>query len=179
MTYHPKQRPKSHPEGRLESYSKNRSQDAASTVSVSGTVVSGHRVASGQASQSPYPAGTIEMQTPRFAALGVDLSPFYSGTLNISIAPYRFELRPKITLHQVKWSPNHAAESFSFISIDLNWQQQTFSGLVYYPRPETKIDHFQDLAVLELLMPIIPGIVYGDRVKLTAAASDLIIQANL
>ncbi len=167
MIYRPKDRSKDNP------------KDALQTVSVLGTVISGHRVASGQTSKSPYPAGTIEMQTPYFAALGVDLTPFYPGTLNVSIAPHRFDLRPQITLHQVKWSPDHAAESFSFIPIHLIWQQRTFSGLVYYPRPETKINHFQDPSVLELLLPLIPGIGYGDRVSLTAAASDLIIQANL
>lgn len=157
----------------------NPSPDELHIVTASGTVVAGHRVASGQAAQSPYPRGTIEMQTPHFAALGVDLKPFYPGTLNVSIAPHRFSLRPQTTLHQVKWSAHHAAESFSFITIRLAWQRQTFNGLVYYPRPETKINHFQDPSVLELLLPKIFGIAYGDRVKLMAAASDLIIQANL
>ena len=176
MTYRPKNCSKDYLEGYLEDSSRDASR---TTVTAAGTVVSGHRVASGQTSQSPYPAGTIEMQTPHFAALGVDLTPYYPGTLNVSVAPHRFDLRPQITLHQVKWSRDHAAESFSFIPIGLAWQQQTFSGLVYYPRPETKINHFQDPSVLELLLPAIPGIAYGDRVLLTAAASDLIIQANL
>ncbi len=148
----------------------------AETVTLSGTVVSGHRVASGQASDSPYPKGTIEMQMPYFRALGVDLSPFYAGTLNVSIAPYRFKLRPQQTLSQVKWSPEHAAESFSFVPISLTWQQQQYSGLVYYPHPETKINHFQDAAVLELLLPPLAGITDGCRVTFTAPASELIIE---
>ncbi len=148
----------------------------AQTVTLSGTVVSGHRVASGQASDSPYPKGTIEMQMPYFQALGVDLSPFYPGTLNVSIAPYRFQLVPQQTLHQVKWSPEHAAESFSLVPIGLTWQQQTYRGLVYYPHPETKINHFQDPAVLELLLPLVPGIAGGSQVTLTASASELIIE---
>jgi hypothetical protein len=36
--------------------------------------VSGHGVASGQAAASPYPAGTIALQSPHFASLGLDLS---------------------------------------------------------------------------------------------------------
>jgi hypothetical protein len=47
----------------------------------------GHQVASGLAVNNPYPAGTIAMQTPFFKALGLDLSGFYVGTLNVSIAP--------------------------------------------------------------------------------------------
>lgn len=146
------------------------------TISVNGIVVSGHQVASGQASNSPYPRGTIEMQSPHFLALGVDLSAFYPGTLNISIAPHSFELKPQITLPQVQWSPDHAAESFSFSPIRLTWQNKAYEGLIYYPRPETKINHFQDPAVLELLMPMVQGIAYGQQVILTALANELIIR---
>lgn len=141
-------------------------------VTVSGTVVSGHRVASGQSATSPYPKGTIEMQTPHFQPLGVDLSPFYPGTLNVSIAPHAFDLTPKITLPQVKWSAHHEAESFSFVPITLTWQQQTHSGLIYYPRPETKINHFQDPSVLELLLPFIEGLTYGQRVAIVAPSDE-------
>ncbi|MEO0518268.1 MAG: hypothetical protein AAF171_13325 [Cyanobacteria bacterium P01_A01_bin.116] len=52
-------------------------------VTLEGVVVPGHRVASGQAQDSPYPHGTIEMQQPHFLSLGVDLSPYYPGTLNV------------------------------------------------------------------------------------------------
>ncbi len=116
------------------------------------------------------------MQTPHFLALGVDLTPFYPGTLNVSIAPHRFELIPKVTLPHVKWSANHDAESFSFVPISLTWQQQTHSGLIYYPRPETKINHFQDPSVLELLLPFVTGMTYSQQVTLSASASELIIK---
>ncbi len=142
---------------------------------LSGIVVQGHQVASGQAADSPYPMGTLAMQMPHFLALGVDLSPFYLGTLNVSIAPHLFDLRPQKTLHQVKWSAHHAAESFSFVPIYLNWQQQSYSGLIYYPHPDTKINHFQSPDVLELLLPAIAGIAYGDTVILSAPRSELII----
>ena len=38
------------------------------------TLVSGHGVASGGSTTSPYPEGTIAMQQPLFAQLGLDLS---------------------------------------------------------------------------------------------------------
>ncbi len=145
-------------------------------VTVRGVVMAGHRVASGLAENSPYPSGTIEMQSPHFLALGVNLSPFYSGTLNVSIAPHCFDLAPRRTLLQVKWSPDHAAESFSFVSIRLCWRQQSYSGLIYYPHPETKINHFQDPSVLELLLPAVASITNGSSVILTASASELIIK---
>ena len=143
---------------------------------ITGKIVSGHRVASGLAKDSPYPQGTIEMQTPHFQKLGVDLSAFYPGTLNVAIAPYRFRLSPQRTLPQVKWSPRHNPETFSFAPIQLQWQAQTHSGLIYYPHPETKINHFQDPSVIELLMPKISGIAYGDEVTLIAFTSELIIE---
>lgn len=146
-------------------------------TTVLGKIVSGHRVASGLADNSPYPRGTIEMQAPHFLALGIDISSFYPGTLNVSIDPYHFELIPRRTLPLVKWSSNHEPESFSFAPIQLAWRHQTYDGLVYYPRPETKINHFQDPSVIELLMPYIEGIAYGSEVTLIAAASELIIKS--
>ncbi len=116
------------------------------------------------------------MQAPHFRALGIDLSPFYLGTLNVSIAPAIFTLQPPITLPLVKWSAHHDPESFSFAPIHLCWQQQSFDGLIYYPRPETKINHFQDPSVLELLLPRVPGIAYGNEVTLSASVDDLIIE---
>lgn len=149
---------------------------SAPVTTTSGTVVSGHRVASGQTDSNPYPSGTIEMQTPHFQALGIDLSAFYPGTLNVSIAPQQFTLRPQQTLPLVKWSPHHDPESFSFVPAELQWQQHTHRGLIYYPHPETKINHFQDPSVLELLLPKIEGISYGSQVVITAPASELIIE---
>jgi hypothetical protein len=170
----------------------------ADKITVSGIVVPGHQVASGQSAHNPYPRGTIEMQTPHFQALGVDLTPFYPGTLNVSIAPYRFDIVPTITLPQVKWSPHHAAETFSFVPIRLIWptsqsssaqpveeaarwqslprESQTVEGLIYYPHPETKLNHFQDPTVLELLLPKLASIHYGSTVTLIASASELIIK---
>ncbi|MDJ0715727.1 MAG: VWA domain-containing protein [Prochloraceae cyanobacterium] len=52
---------------------------------VKGTLGSGHKVASGQASNSPYPRGTIEMQTPFFKKLGLNLTEYFKGTLNLSL----------------------------------------------------------------------------------------------
>ena len=146
------------------------------SVFIVGTVVSGYQVASGRAKDSPYPSGTIAMQAPHFRRLGIDLLAFHSATLNVSIAPAVFALQPKVTLPLVKWSRRHDPESFSFVTIQLTWQQQSFDGLIYYPHPETKINHFQDPSVLELLLPHIQGITYGDQVTLTASADELIIR---
>ena len=51
-------------------------------------VASGRAVHAGESRTSPYPKGTIAMQSPFFAALGLDLSPFWPGTLNLSFSPF-------------------------------------------------------------------------------------------
>ena len=136
-------------------------------ISLTGIVKPGHRVASGQAENSPYERGTLEMQLPYFRDLGLDLSNYYLGTLNISIAPYTFEMRsPQYTFPQVKWHPDYPAETFSFSPCCLTIDRAEYEGLVYYPHPETKIGHFQDSSIVEVIAPKIDNLSYGDRLIL-------------
>jgi hypothetical protein len=134
---------------------------------LSGVVKPGHGVASGRAEDSPYPAGTIALQTPVFQALGLDLSPFFPGTLNVSIAPYGFILhQPDYQFRSVYWTEHHPPEDFSFMECRVMYQGRSYAGLIYYPHPETKHVHFQQSTVLEVLVPWIEGIAYGDRLAL-------------
>ena len=136
-------------------------------VSVIGTVKPGHRVASGMAENSPYERGTLTMQQPFFADLGLDISGFYLGTLNISIAPSGYKINaPEYTFTDVKWHPDYPAETFSFAHCQLVVRECSYDGLIYYPHPETKIGHFQDDSILEVIAPKIPNLAYGDRLTL-------------
>ena len=136
-------------------------------LTLPGIVRSGHQVASGRAENSPYERGTLEMQLPFFRDLGLDLSSFFLGTINISIAPHTFKLvRPKYTFAEVKWHPNYAAETFSFSPCQVVQENITYAGLIYYPHPETKIGHFQDDSIIEAIAPPIPSLNYGDRLIL-------------
>ena len=136
-------------------------------ITLAGIVKPGHRVASGQAENSPYERGTLEMQLPYFRDLGLDLSDYYLGTLNISIAPYTFEMRsPQYTFPQVKWHRDYPAETFSFSPCYLAIDSVEYEGLVYYPHPETKIGHFQDPTIIEVIAPKIDNLNYGDRLIL-------------
>lgn len=54
---------------------------------VHGRIQRGHQVASGLASTSPYPQGTIAMQMPIFQQLGLDIIGCFPGTINVYIAP--------------------------------------------------------------------------------------------
>ncbi|MEO1341515.1 MAG: hypothetical protein AAFV28_10350 [Cyanobacteria bacterium J06635_13] len=136
-------------------------------ISLVGTVKSGHQVASGQATDSPYERGTLEMQLPHFRALGLDLRDFFLGTLNVSIAPHTFALiEPQYTFNLVKWHPDYPAETFSFARCGVNYRRIDYSGWIYYPHPETKIGHFQDPSIMEVIAPEIPNLSYGDRLTL-------------
>lgn len=146
---------------------------AKSWITITGVVVRGHGVASGQGA-SPYPFGTIAMQKPFFEALGLDLSPYFEGTLNISIGPRTFTLgQPEITLRQVAWTSLHPPEDFSFSRCGVIYQGIHYEGWVYYPHPETKKRHFQDASVIEVIAPHIPGLSYGDRVEIALNPAEI------
>lgn len=144
---------------------------------VTGILKQGHQVASGRAKHSPYEAGTIALQTPHFQKLGLDLTPYFAGTLNVSIAPKEFALiQPRYTFPAVKWHPDFAPETFSFSPCQIEYQQQNYDALIYYPHPETKLDHFQDAATLEVLAPPIVNIRYGDRLLLKLHPKEVTIK---
>jgi CTP-dependent riboflavin kinase len=135
-----------------------------SVITVQGIIVRGHEVAS-KASEY-YPKGTIEMQTPFFKDRGLDLTAFYCGTLNISIHPERFRVKnAEYKFPQVAWTSKHPPEDFSFSRCRILHNNRKYSGWIYYPHPETKIRHHQNLSVVEVIAPLIPKIKYGDRVE--------------
>ncbi len=148
-------------------------------IVLDGIVQAGHGVASGRAVASPYPAGTIALQLPFFQHLGLDLSAFFPGTLNISIAPHTFELvRPDYCFRQVAWTDRHPPEDFSFVHCRVVYAEITYDSLIYYPHPETKRVHFQPASLLEVLAPRIAGIGNGDRLQLQVRATALAIQSG-
>jgi hypothetical protein len=137
-------------------------------IAVPGQVVEGHRVASGASGDTPHPDGTIPLQLPHFARLGLSLEAFFPATLNVSIHPHRADLiRPRHTFRNVDWTPLHAPETFSFSPCRLEFQGQKYEGWVYLPHPETKGGrHPQPDTVMEIIAPPVPGIEYGSGVTL-------------
>ncbi len=136
-------------------------------TTVTGVVKPGHQVASGRSKNSPYEKGTLESQLPYFQELGLDLSDFYLGTINVSIAPYTFDVvEPKHTFPDVKWHADYPAETFSFSPCIVEHGDKSYQGFVYYPHPETKIGHFQDPCVVEIIAPPLSDMKYGDRLTL-------------
>lgn len=133
-----------------------------------GRLVAGHGVASGRASGSPYPAGTIALQAPLFAATGLDLSPYQSATLNLAFAPGEWRLSdPHHRVEQLHWTDRHPPETFSFWRCRLRHRMaEPVEALIYYPHPETKRAHHQPPGLLELLAPPLGPVQVGDGFSL-------------
>lgn len=172
-------------------------------VAVDGVIVRGHGVASGVSPDSPYPAGTIALQLPYFAARGLDLGGMHPATINVDIAPRSYAIRrPAHTFPEVRWTDLHGAETFSFVRCWLTRvpsssstmstsstsstvsasktsrpakDVEQYPGWIYYPHPETKPMHKQPASVLEVLMPYVRGLTYGDAVTLTFDPDEITI----
>ena len=140
-------------------------------------LVAGHGVASGRATTSPYPAGTIHLQAPFFAARGIDLAPFFAGTLNLEASRGHWRLRdPDARVEALEWTDRHPPETFSFWHCRLRLpavpaapainDPTGLAALIYYPHPETKRAHHQAPSCLELLAPWIPGLHPGLELEL-------------
>lgn len=132
-------------------------------TSIHGVIVQGYRVASGPSKDYPY--GALDRQRPFFRSGGLDLDPYFNGTLNIDIRPFEFTMeKPEFTFQHVEWTDLHPPEHFSFSRCQVIYKGVEYDGWVYYPHPETKLRHFQNPSLLEVIAMQIPGIHYGDEV---------------
>ncbi len=133
-------------------------------ITLQGIVVEGYRVASGPSKDYPY--GALERQKPIFKSRGLNLDGFFNGTLNIDIHPHTFQLiKPEFTFHAVEWTDLHPPEHFSFSRCRVIYKKRKYEGWVYYPHPETKRRNFQNPSLLEVIAHAIPGIQYGDEIR--------------
>lgn len=141
---------------------------------LSGKVVEGHRVASGQNADPKFPGGTLAMQLPHFQERGLDLSDYHLATLNLSVAPLTIDCvwqNSLATFRDVRWHPTEPAEDFSFFPVAIRRQGEGdtswIDGLIYYPHPDTKPAHFQPEGMIEILAErFLASLGYGDRIEL-------------
>ena len=137
-------------------------------------LVQGYRVASGPSKDYPY--GALDRQRPLFKARGLDLSPCFNGTLNINIRPNTFKLlKPEFTFQHVEWTDLHPPEHFSFSRCKVIYKDIEYEGCVYYPHPETKLRHFQDPSLLEVIAVHIPHIKYGDELDVLVNSEEILV----
>ena len=102
------------------------------------------------------------LQRPR-----IDLSTYFNGTLNISIAPLEFEMtKPEFTFALVEWTDLHPPETFSFSRCKVRFEGKAYEGWVYYPHPETKKTHFQNPSLIEVITYEIANLKYGDAIEI-------------
>ena len=141
-------------------------------------IVQGHRVASGLNGNPRFPGGTIRMQLPSFRELGLDLSVYHLGTLNVTIAPLSYRVvKPRLTFRDVKWHPTEPAEDFSFFDVVVHRDDAAHvSGLIYFPHPDTKPEHFQSPDILELLLPWTEGFEYGGKIHLEVPCEQMLFE---
>ena len=131
---------------------------------IPGTIVAGYGVASGQGADKRYPAGSIPLQIPFFKERGIDLSPYFPGTLNVDLAPFTPEPHNPIFDSRLRWFENQE-ERFLLCPVELEAGGQRYTGLWYYPHPDTKPAHVQPGSVVELLLPWIANLKNGDQVR--------------
>ena len=144
---------------------------------VHGILVEGYRVASGPSKDYPY--GALDRQRPIFKARGLDLSGYFNGTLNIDISPFTFTmLKPEFTFHNVEWTDLHPPEHFSFSHCRVVFKDTEYNGWVYYPHPETKLRHFQNPSLLEVIAKPITGIGYGDEIDVFLNSDEIEVNAT-
>ena len=139
-------------------------------------VARGHGIASGKTRDTRFPGGTLAMQAPFFQDLGLDLSVFFPGTLNLSIHPYSYRLGTSVhSFPQVKWTESFPPENFSFYRcrVRLLGEVEFAEALVYWPHPSTKPGFHQDPHVLEVLAPRIPLADYGKEMEICADSGSL------
>jgi hypothetical protein len=137
-------------------------------ISLKGVIKQGHGVASGKSGDPRFPHGTIEMQKPFFAEKGLYLDRYFPGTINVSVYPHKYAIKnPKYTFRNVKWALAEPAEDFSFFDCRILLDDRPpLEGLIYYPHPETKPEHFQEPEVLEIITQFIQDLNYGDELIL-------------
>ncbi|PWL38837.1 hypothetical protein DKG77_11385 [Flagellimonas aquimarina] len=132
-------------------------------MTIRAKVIPGYGAASGKKEDPRYPGGTILMQTPYFKRLGLDLSTYHPGTLNVDISPFSYSIRkPKFFFNQIKWTNHIPPENFYFFDIIVEYKKVKYEGLIYMPDPKTKTEHKQSKTTLELILPKIDGIMYDD-----------------
>jgi hypothetical protein len=137
-------------------------------VVLTGIVVAGYGVASGAAPSGPYPEGTIRMQLPHFLERGFDIRPFVPATINLDISPSHFAMAdPDVTLQQVSWTDRIPPETFSFCACTVTRGVTHYRAMIYYPHPETKVEHHHDDSLMELLAEPIEGLSCGERLTVT------------
>ncbi len=139
-----------------------------------GKILPGHGVASGKGGDNRYPEGTLKLQSSHFLQRGLDLSTYFLGTINLDVSPLNFEIATASHFFEaVCWSDHIPPENFYFFDLIFWFKGKTYEGLVYMPDPATKTDHAQKQSVLELILPKVEDLSYGDYAEIEIPVEQL------
>jgi len=143
-------------------------------MKIRGEIKPGYGVASGKSKGGKYPEGTLKLQFKHFLDRNLDLSPYFMGTINLDIAPYTYKIKePKYFFENINWTDLISPENFYFFDVSLHFDGKIYDGLIYMPDPKTKEEHVQKTTVLELLLPKVDGLKYGDLVDIVIKQDQL------
>jgi len=147
-------------------------------IIVSGMVIEGEKFTSGIAANNPYPCGTLTMQAPYFKQRGLNLKENFQATINVNIKPGTFVMNnPEFIFPDVKWCPEHDAETFSFSRCRIIHEELAIDAFVFYHKKRNKKEQSIEDSVFEIIAPYIPGIHYGDQVVIEVNPDE--IKVNL
>ena len=149
-------------------------QPGLSRTNIGGTIIRGHQVASGLASDCPWPGGSIARQLPLMAKLGVPVGSFFAGTLNVALDSESVMYPEDAEFDFVlDWRHPDKPTHFWLHALRLGFNEREYLGWSYrkmYPLGYVSL-HPQPPNVIEVLAPFIPGISYGSRVQLRFLAA--------
>ncbi len=144
-------------------------------ISAPGVLRKGHGVAGSPSADYPY--ASLDRQIPIFKARGLDLEPYFRGTLNIDVQPLVFHMvRPEFTFRDVRWTELHPPEHFSFSECEVSFRERIYPGWLYYPHPETKRRNFQDPSLMEVITFLIPQIKPGDAIRVMLNSECVVLE---
>jgi hypothetical protein len=145
-----------------------------------GTIVQGHRVASGYGNDPRFPGGTIRPQLPALRASIPDFDQYlggsaFAGTINVRLDGVRRVVpgEPDFRIGPVPWTDVFPPEIFLISRAMLRIRGQEQPAFLYIPDPATKPGHYQPSDVIELLAGFLLGLTYGDPVELGYAPQAL------
>ena len=113
-----------------------------------------------------------------FKERGRDLNAYFMA-LELGIQPNALKLlKPEFTFHHVEWTDLHPPEHFSFSRCKVIYKDIEYEGWVYYPHPETKLRHFQNPSLLEVIAVLIPHIEYGDELDVLVNSEEILVMES-
>jgi hypothetical protein len=107
-------------------------------ITITGRLRKGYRVASGPSRAYPE-YGSIEKQKPFFKKLGLNLDRMFNGTLNISIAPYEFEMKkPGFQISAGQVDGTDQRRDFFIFPLQSQIRRKGVFGMGVLPRSQDK-----------------------------------------